>query len=75
MGVPASAEEFLKSYNEIVGSYYGVTHEFLQNGFDPVPTGYCSWSCYYTLVDEEKLFRAERELMREYGQYAPSLCR
>lgn len=73
LGVPASAEEFLQSYNEIVSSYYGVTPEFLQNGFDPVPTGYCSWSCYYTLVDEEKLFRAERELMREYGQYAPSL--
>ena len=70
---PASAEEFLKSYNEIVSSYYGITPEFLQNGFEPAPTGYCSWSCYYTLVNEEKLFRAEREVKKEYGQYAPNL--
>ncbi len=73
IGAPATAEEFLETYTGIVSRNYNITPEFLKNGFEPVPTGYCSWSCYYTLVDEEKLFRAERELVKEYGQYAPSL--
>lgn len=73
LGIPGSAEEFIGAYTDITAARYNITREFLRNGFDPAPTGYCSWSCYYTLVDEEKLFRAEQTLKEKYGQYSPSL--
>lgn len=73
LGTPGSAEDFIEAYTDIAAARYNITREFLRGGFDPVPAGYCSWSCYYTLVDEEKLFRAERTLMEKYGRYSPSL--
>lgn len=38
-----------------------------------IPTGWCSWSCYYKNVDEEKLFRANRELDTIYAEQKTNL--
>ena len=38
-----------------------------------IPTGWCSWSCYYKDVNEEKLFRANRELDTVYSDQKTNL--
>ena len=58
---PESTEVFFDTYTDLLALHYDIPEL-------TVPTGWCSWSCYYKDVDQEKIERAHSELNRFYSQ-------
>ncbi len=57
---PKSTESFFDTYTDFLAEHYDIPRL-------DIPTGWCSWSCYYKDVDEEKITRAHDELNRYYS--------
>ena len=60
-GYPKNADEFFETYTDFLVEHYDIPKL-------DIPTGWCSWSCYYKDVDEEKIVRAHNELNRYYSE-------
>lgn len=61
------SEEFLRLYTDKLLKRYPRPLK------KEIPSGYCSWSCYYHDVDEKKMSRAGDELIRYFADKNPRL--
>ncbi|MDD6204047.1 MAG: alpha-galactosidase [Firmicutes bacterium] len=58
---PESTESFFELYTNMLVRHYDIPAL-------NIPTGWCSWSCYYSLVNEPKVRTAHLELCRYYDE-------
>ncbi|MBR3751034.1 MAG: alpha-galactosidase [Clostridia bacterium] len=58
---PVDPDSFFEAYTDFLLERYEIPRL-------DIPTGWCSWSCYYKDVDEEKIQRAYDELNRYYSE-------